>query len=167
MSSLIKLAAFGDRKNLIAKVQERKAQLEQRVDLEEKERSGYTALAIAVAREHIEVVRYLLSEGAKVNAQDKKGQTPLHYCAMNYSIDIAKLLLSFGAEVNIADVYGNYSIWTAAFNVKGDETKHEMVKLLLASGANIDHVNVAGHSTRSLATIVKDNGLQELFKQIS
>ena len=55
-----------------------------------------------------DVVKALISAGAKVNAKDDKyGQTPLHYAAThNSNPDVVKALISAGAKVNAKDKDG-------------------------------------------------------------
>lgn len=48
-----------------------------------------------------EVVKFLIINGAQVNARDAQGMTPLHWAAWQGQIEAAKVLVSFGAELNV------------------------------------------------------------------
>ncbi|EED11855.1 Ankyrin repeat protein [Talaromyces stipitatus ATCC 10500] len=58
----------------------------------------YTAMANC-----IDLLRYLIQNGASVHDRDMWGRTPLTYAAENASLDAMKLLLAMGAEVNALD----------------------------------------------------------------
>lgn len=64
---------------------------------------SFTPLHYAVKSSHIEVVRYLLSVGANVNAheEEKIGETPLGEVAANCSYEMAELLVKAGANPTI------------------------------------------------------------------
>lgn len=61
-----------------------------------------SALHIAVNHEHIEVVKYLLSEGANVHAKDKNGETPLHIAMKSMNYEIISLLIKTGALLDLS-----------------------------------------------------------------
>jgi ankyrin repeat protein len=64
---------------------------------------SFTPLHYAVKAENIELVRYLLSVGADVNARevDKIGETPLGTVAASCSYDVAEVLVKAGADPTI------------------------------------------------------------------
>ena len=49
---------------------------------------------------HLDVTKYLISEGAEVNRGDNDGWTALHLAAQEGHLDVTKYLISQGAEVN-------------------------------------------------------------------
>ena len=69
---------------------------------------GETALHIAARLNLPVLTRFLLTQGAEVNAKDKYGDTPLHNAAWTDASSTAKVLLDHGAEVNAKDNAG----WT-------------------------------------------------------
>jgi ankyrin repeat protein len=59
---------------------------------------GWPALSGASKYGHIDVVKFLLANGAIINASDKDGDTALMMAAMQGHILIVELLLSNGAN---------------------------------------------------------------------
>lgn len=62
--------------------------------------TGYTPLAIAAGEGRSDVVRYLLAEGADVNAREQWGETALTEAVFYGHTALAKELLSHGADIN-------------------------------------------------------------------
>src|SRR5712692_485944 len=62
--------------------------------------NGYMLLSIAAGEGRINVVRYLLAEGADVNAREKLGDTALTEAAYYGHVAMVKELLLRGADVN-------------------------------------------------------------------
>jgi ankyrin repeat protein len=63
-------------------------------------RPRFTAIHIAASQPKTEIMRYLLMNGADVNAEGNHGFRPLHIAAMNGIIECVELLLTNGANVN-------------------------------------------------------------------
>ena len=62
---------------------------------------GWTWMEDWSENEDIEVIKFLVSNGADVNTKNKKGRTPLHEAAWNKeSVEIIKIFISGGANVN-------------------------------------------------------------------
>ena len=66
---------------------------------------GGTPLHFAVRwSSNVDAIRYLISEGANVNAKDTHGRTPLHWAAgCNPNVEVAKCLVENGAEIRAKD----------------------------------------------------------------
>ena len=43
---------------------------------------------------HLDVTKYLISQGAEVNEGDKEGRTALHHAVQNGYLDVVKVLTS-------------------------------------------------------------------------
>eukprot|EP00906_Rhabdomonas_costata_P004480 RCo006610 len=61
-----------------------------------------TALHLAAAEGHLEVVRFLLGQKAKVNVQDRWGNTPLDEARRSNHSEVEALLMMVGAECGSA-----------------------------------------------------------------
>lgn len=77
-----------------------------------------------------EVVKFLIRNGAEVNAKDAQGMTPLHWAAWQGQIEAAKILVSFGAELNTKNISGHTPLDRAIF-----DNHSEMVEYLRSIGA--------------------------------
>ena len=97
---------------------------------------GMTPLAGAVVQERVDVVRFLLDNGADPNIPNKHGLTPLeHACGRDRTnaLALAKLLLAKGALVNATNVAG-FTIPPLEWAISSDNT--ELVEFLLDHGAD-------------------------------
>ena len=63
---------------------------------------------------NLEVVDYLLQNGANVNAQDKGGLIPLHNASSYGHLEIAALLIKHNTNVNATDKWGFTPLHEAA-----------------------------------------------------
>jgi len=93
---------------------------------------GVTALHEAARRGNIEIVRYLLQNGADINSKNYNGLTPLHiaaYCGENI---IVNTLISEGAKVNIK-AKDNITPLHSAASMGHQDT----VELLIKNGAEV------------------------------
>ncbi|CAE7719761.1 Ank1 [Symbiodinium sp. CCMP2456] len=90
----------------------------------------------------LSMVKFLLANGAQVNATDPDGDTPLHVAVSRYdpSISMVKFLLANGARVNAMDHHGRTPLHEAA----SDGSSVPIAELLLAKGAKVDAEDKAG-----------------------
>jgi len=75
--------------------------VEERLDVNSKDRYYRTPLHKAVQGGHSEVVKILISSGADLNAKDNKGWTPLHKAVQEGHSEVTKILISAGADVDV------------------------------------------------------------------
>ena len=91
------------------------------------------------AGKYIEVIRLLLSAGARVNAKDKKGNTALIGATVWGNMPVVKLLLSRGARIRSKNAEGKTALDFAVRKTKvvGLSRQRAAIKsLLIQAGAN-------------------------------
>lgn len=67
---------------------------------------GWTPLVWACEHGHVEVVSYLISNGANPNLRDVEYNEALHWAAFSGSCNVLELLLNAGCDVNTLNVQG-------------------------------------------------------------
>jgi ankyrin repeat protein len=111
--------------------------LERGVDVNAREKDGWTSLHWAAFKGRVEVAQFLLDHGANANMETANGESALHmvsrgeYGSEEHGIGIARLLLGRGLDVNARRKDGWTSLHCAAF--KG---RVEVAQFLLDHGAN-------------------------------
>ena len=80
---------------------------------------------------HLQIVEYLISKGANIEAKDKNKKTPLHYACYKGHLQIVEYLISKGANIKAKDSSENTPLHYAS---KMSQT--DVVKYLLSNGAN-------------------------------
>nr|XP_027071603.1 ankyrin-3-like [Coffea arabica] len=135
------------------------------IDMNSTDSRGQTALHLAAHHGHLDVVRFLVSEGSDPDVVDGKGWAPLHYATRKPTskpsnscddlhraarteddVEAIKNCLGQGAKVNSRDQNGWTPLHRAAF--KG---RIESVKVLINHGAEVDKVNDIGYTPLHLA----------------
>ena len=109
-----------------------------------------TAIIKASENGRLDVVRFLLKNGANPNDEDatSAGQTPLIHASFNGHIEIIKLLLDAGADIEKKNhIPGEGPLITAV-----QEGQLKVVKLLLEMSANPNVENTEGETVHMLAT---------------
>ncbi|MGF9697180.1 MULTISPECIES: ankyrin repeat domain-containing protein [Paenibacillus] len=104
-------------------------------------RGGYSkGTALSFRQISDEVVRWLVEQGADINARDKYQRTPLHAHAAHWSGNVA-LLLELGAELDAVD-YTNETPLHSAVN----SYRTTVVQELVTRGADINAENKQGNT---------------------
>lgn len=84
--------------------------------IKQKDNSGNTKLHHAVRAGDLDMVLYLLKNGAFVNAKNYFGKTPLHIAAENGYAHIAEILIQYDANSMARDIHGKTALHGAAIN---------------------------------------------------
>ena len=99
----------------------------------------HTALHCSSSRGDIDIVRFLLLNGANADQQDGDGSTAIMLAARSGNTEILRHLITFGADPNIANTKGVTPL--AAAVQTGDVTA---VQVFLECGANVDRQDSQG-----------------------
>ncbi len=97
-----------------------------------------TELINAVKAGEISAVQRTLAAGADVNSRDSDGATLLMLAAQEDDLPMVKVLLEAGADVNACDERGWAPLAKAVYSAELKRGFPEMVKTLIAAGANIE-----------------------------
>ncbi len=103
--------------------------------------------------ERINITKFLIKNGANVNAQNNDGETPLMYAANGGNISTVMYLLDHKAEVNIKSSVGNTALMYAA-----QVNNPAVVRYLLENGADVNIQNEYGCNALTCA-MASENGL--------
>jgi ankyrin repeat protein len=111
-------------------------------------RTGSTPLGLAAFFGHLEIVQYLIGQGAPVDGASRNftRETPLHCSVLRGHVAVAGFLIERGADVNARQVGDFTPLHAAAQN--GDV---EMLKLLLAHHADVNARHAEGGTALSVA----------------
>ena len=102
---------------------------------------GCTALWIAAAKGHFDVVRLLIEQNAEVDGRTSSNSTPLRAAAFNGHLDIVRCLVENGADVNARNNFNSTPLMLTCHNGHLDVASY-----LVKHGANINIQDNAGHS---------------------
>lgn len=109
------------------------------VSVDSRTREDFTLLHEAAGAGHVEVVRWLLECGAKINARTRSqrpypgSETPLYLAVAHGHRDVVGVLLSRGADPNLKSSDGTSPLAQAV--ERGDQA---LVTLLIDSGARVN-----------------------------
>ena len=102
--------------------------------------SGYTALIIASAHGHTEIVRYLLEHNVDPTIVAPSEVTPLMYAAASNRVDVMKVLV----EVGKVDIEAKHNNGGTAVLEAATGSAVEALQYLIEVGANIEFVDDDG-----------------------
>ena len=100
-------------------------------DIESRNNQGYTPLLVAVKNDNLELAALLLKQGANVNAQDTQQFAPVH---MTSTLEMLNLLVRHGADTSVKNKYGLLPMQSAS-----GSAQVELIRLWLSGGGNVGH----------------------------
>jgi hypothetical protein len=95
----------------------------------------------------LEMIEFLLKNGAQINAKDTNGRSCLHIAAHIGYLNAVSLLINYNADIELVDNGGRTPLLTASWN-----DNSEVVKRLLEAGAEINHQDQQGATALSIAS---------------
>uniref|UniRef100_A0A8C1VS03 Ankyrin repeat and KH domain containing 1 n=1 Tax=Cyprinus carpio TaxID=7962 RepID=A0A8C1VS03_CYPCA len=118
------------------------------VDIDAHTESNHdTALTLACAGGHEELVSVLIAREANIEHRDKKGFTPLILAATAGHVGVVEILLDKGGDIEAQSERTKDTPLSLACS----GGRQEVVELLLLRGANKEHRNVSDYTPLSLA----------------
>lgn len=121
---------------------------DKKIDVDSETDSNHdTALTLACAGGHEELVELLIQRNASIEHRDKKGFTPLILAATAGHEKVVNILLKHGAELEAQSERTKDTPLSLACS----GGRYEVVEILLNVGANKEHRNVSDYTPLSLA----------------
>ena len=112
-----------------------------------------------VASRDVDIVRYLIGKGAKVDEKLTDGRTVLFLPAGEGNMEMLGVLLSAGANVNAVDDYGYTALKHAVMG-----RKPEAIRALVAKGANVNQAPTKTNPGETALHIAIDRGFPDIVK---
>lgn len=106
-----------------------------------KNKDGWSALIWASCNGHVEVVRFLLDNGANADIQGLDGWSALLWASHKGYAQVASMLLDKGANTDLQGESGGTALTRAS-----DRGHESIVRLLLERGADVDMRNTLGYT---------------------
>ena len=119
---------------------------------------GWTALILASAHGHTDIVKLLLDKGALIDMTGTDGWTALIAASQTGHVDVASLLLDKGAIyiVDIRNIHGQTALTSASHGGHID-----VIQLLLSKGTQVD---AAEYDEWTALMIASENGNLDIVK---
>jgi len=111
---------------------------------------NFTVLMVATQYRDLETVRFLVENGADVNAQDKNGVSALAKAVALKFPDIVQFFVDNSANINSSNSLGFTPLMSAAYIGNA-----EIVRILLKAGADINQRNTDGNTAIMIAVMEK------------
>ena len=103
----------------------------------------------------IQMVKFLVANGANVKAKDRTGTTALHLAALRGQTEVVNLLLQKGSDVNATESDGStplhYAAWNISLEWSSSRPKDQVIESLLAAGADINARTLSGSTPLHVA----------------
>ena len=102
---------------------------------------GCSALWVAAAKGHFDVVRLLIKQNAEVDGRTSSNSTPLRAAALHGHLDIVRCLVEDGADVNARTNFGSTPLMLTCYKGHLDVASY-----LVKHGANVNLQDIHGRS---------------------
>ncbi|MDH5386401.1 MAG: ankyrin repeat domain-containing protein [Candidatus Aminicenantes bacterium] len=119
---------------------------------------GQTPLHLAVQNGNQEIVEFLISQGADINARDSEGNTPLLTALAFKKTETAKFLLSKGADVRIKNAQDEPPVFLALMHGLS-----ELVEPILDNGQDVNERFRGNFTALLMATLTGNKEVVKLL----
>lgn len=131
------------------------------VDIDTQNDNSETGLIISIEENNIEILSFLLNNGANINHQDIGGYTTLIHAIDLENINTVALLIRNGADINLQDNNGWTALmWAAQIGLD------DVVDLLIKSGAIVDVKDNNGKSALTISVNYRNYSIVEYLVKI-
>ncbi|MFO0994277.1 MAG: ankyrin repeat domain-containing protein [Hyphomicrobiales bacterium] len=121
--------------------------------VDEKNKSGETALLLAVKHDKTAIAKSLMASGASIDARAKNKDTPWLLAGASGRTELIREMVPLGPDLSIRNRYGGNALIPAC------ERGHvETIKVLLTTDIDVDHVNNLGWTCLLEIVILGDGG---------
>jgi ankyrin repeat protein len=103
-----------------------------KIDLDQADVNGYSAVAQAIKNGHVKVTRLLVKWRADLTAQTNEGNTLLMLAVLSEKPEIVQLLLQRNIDVNVQDEVGETALMMAA-----GTGQDQVIEMLINAGADM------------------------------
>jgi ankyrin repeat protein len=128
--------------------------------LETKTAEGYTALILSAYDNHPDTLKALLAAGANACAADQHGNTALMGALFKGETNIANTLINTHCAIDQTNNAGETALSFAALFGRLD-----MIPVLVAHGANVNHVDARGGTALQMALAQHNTSAADALRQ--
>ncbi|MBN2018412.1 MAG: ankyrin repeat domain-containing protein [Candidatus Cloacimonetes bacterium] len=107
--------------------------------LNERDEQYCDPLTVAAIAGNLDIMKYLISQGADINTIDREGSNLLHNAAANGHLEVVQYLLDQGFDINAEDANGNTALLFAS-----SHNNFDLIKFLLDKGADLEAESING-----------------------
>eukprot|EP00054_Salpingoeca_dolichothecata_P019281 m.119714 g.119714 ORF g.119714 m.119714 type:complete len:281 (+) comp23194_c0_seq3:3-845(+) len=126
--------------------------------------STWTPLMLASFKGYVEIVEFLLANGAKVDLIDKDLRTALFYACEQCHCPVANILLAHNADPNLTDGSRRTPLFfTCEGSLSLTSSKLELSRTLIAHGANINIRDTRGQTVLHISIGLRE---QDIFNSL-
>lgn len=139
--------------------------VEHGADLKHYDKMLYGSILHAVINKrvkgYLEIMDYLISKGADVNAKNRNGRTPLHVSAFLERLETCEYLLKKGANINAIDDKGMTPLHLAA----STENK-QLCEFFITNYKDVIDLNAKDNSGQTAAHVAAKKGYKKLYEYL-
>merc|ERR1719510_793004 len=131
------------------------------LDLEHKNKDGNTPLHLASENNHIEVVKFLMENGARVESRNKVNDLAVHKAATKGKLEVVKYFASIDDKAGLLNCQGNKQHQSPLH--KATLSGHSKVVEILTSKYSVK-INIKDKSGNTPLHIACEKGYREIVK---